>query len=118
MQSMIDKAADFAEVSGDEPSLLVTCCIAACCGGLADFPGNMERRNRALEMVFATLLSASAQDFMTEERKRKEADESRPTESCRAENFPERGDIVDKAQPRRSEQLHSGKFRQTKSECT
>jgi hypothetical protein len=35
---------------------------------------------------------------MTDERKRREADESRPTESSMADTFPEPGDIVDKAQ--------------------
>jgi hypothetical protein len=38
------------------------------------------------------------EDFMTDDRKRKEADESRPTEISMAESFPEPGDIVDKAQ--------------------
>ena len=37
--------------------------------------------------------------MMADERKPKEADESRPTESCQGENFREPGDIVDQAQP-------------------
>jgi hypothetical protein len=38
------------------------------------------------------------EDFMTDYRKRKEADESRPTEISMDESFPEPGDIVIKAQ--------------------